>query len=316
MTPPRFHFVFAEPYNASALAKARAIGRVTVLDRPGDTASADTIRDADALLIRTASPATRGMMERAPHLKVIGRAGVGLENVDLDAARERGIVVVYTPAAATDAVADLTVGLMIALIRGVVRGDALLRARRFDEGRATCLGVELSELTLGIIGLGRIGKAVARRSRHGFGMKVVYHDIVEMGALDFEAAVVDLDRLYAESDVVSLHVPLTDFSRRMIDDRALSRFKSGAYLINTARGAVVDHEALARALAADGRLAGAALDVFDPEPLPPGHPLGSRSNVIMTPHIGARTHGGLERMNDVIDDVIGVLRGDPPRNPA
>lgn len=315
MTAASLHIVFAEPYNDSALAKARAVGRVTVLERMDDVALARALRDADALLIRTAARATRESIDGAPRLRVIGRAGVGLDNVDLDAARRRGIVVVHTPAAATDAVADLTVGLMISLIRGITQGDRLVRAGRFEDGRANCLGVELSGLTLGILGLGRIGKAVARRCRNGFGMSILYRDIVEMTKLDFEAAAVEFGDLCARSDVVSLHVPLTNLTRRMIDDRALSGFKPGGYLINTARGAVVDHEALATALA-DGRLAGAALDVVEPEPLPPYHSLFSLPNVLITPHIGARTRGGLERMNDVIDDVIGVLRGELPRNPA
>lgn len=288
---------------------------MTVLDRPDVAALTDALRDADALLVRTATLVTRALIEGAPKLRVIGRAGVGLENVDLEAARRRNIAVVYTPSAATDAVADLTVGLMISLVRGIHSGDAFVRADRFAAGRSACVGSELSELTLGIVGLGRIGLAVARRCVNGFGMRVLYHDIVDKRDVGFAAESVSLDRLWSESDVVSLHVPLTDLTTRMIDRRVISQLKPTAYLINTARGAVVDHEALAPALS-DRRLAGAGLDVVDPEPLPPNHPLLAAPNVVFTPHIAARTHGGLERMNDVIDDVIGVLRGDPPRCPA
>jgi phosphoglycerate dehydrogenase-like enzyme len=238
-----------------------------------------------------------------------------LDNIDVQTAHDRGITVVYTPAASTDAVADLAVGLMIAVIRGIAVGDAAVRQDRFAEARASCVGRELSELTLGIIGLGRIGRAVARRCRLGFGMNVLYNDVVEPGWLEFTATPVDKTSLMQSSDIISLHVPLTNQTRGMIDSHVLRDVRPGTVLINTSRGAVVDSGALAVALA-DGQLAGAGLDVVGPEPLPPDHPLLHAPNVVFTPHIGARTHGGLARMNAVVDDVIRVLKGESPVFPA
>ncbi len=302
----------AERFDDAAVARMRSAGHVTELESCDEAALMEAVVDCDALLVRTASQVTRAVIDRASRLRVIGRGGVGLDHIDLEAARQRGIAVVHTPAAATDAVADLTLGLMIGLVRKIGLGDGMLRDGRFVEARRRCVGPELRELTVGIVGLGRIGKAVARRCRHGFGMTVLYNDIVDPGLLDFVASPREKSRLYEESDVVSLHVPLTEQTRRLIDEGALARFKQGSILINTARGAVVDGLAVAVSLAS-GRLGGAALDVFDPEPLPADHPLLTAPNAILTPHLGARSHGGLTRMSDVVDDVLAVLAGETPR---
>jgi phosphoglycerate dehydrogenase-like enzyme len=255
---------------------------------------------------------SRYVIEQAAQLRVIGRAGVGLDNIDLAAARERGIVVVHTPAAATDAVADLTVGLMLASLRKIAAADRDVRAGRFHEVRDECIGPELGELTVGIVGMGRIGRAVAQRCHFGFGARILFNDIVPILGLDFPARSVSKHELYAASDVVTLHVPLTEATNGMIDAAALTRFKPGAVLINTARGAVVDSVALADALRS-GHLGAAGLDVVDPEPLPADHPLLLAPHTLITPHIGARTPGGLARMNDVVEDVVAVLEGRPPR---
>ena len=315
MTRKPWQIVLAEKFAGTAIERIRAVGEVTILDDFGEESLKAAVGDCDALLVRTYARVSRAVLEGAKRLRVIGRAGVGLENIDLAAARERGIAVVYTPAAATDAVAELTVGLMIALLRKIPAGDAAVRSGRLTEVRQVWSGRELSELTLGIVGLGRIGRAVARRCRHGFGMSVLYNDIVAPGWLDFAAAAVGKEELYAKSDVISLHVPLTDQTRHLISVTALAKFKPGSMLINTARGAVVDNGALAHALAS-GTLAGAALDVFDPEPPPADDVLLHAPNTLLTPHIGARTERGLVRMNDVVEDVIRVLEGKPPRFPA
>jgi D-3-phosphoglycerate dehydrogenase len=306
------HIVVAEPYEGSAVSRLEQLGRVTVLDTCDEQALVDAVRDAHALLIRSRACVTRVVLEAGPHLRVVGRGGVGIENVDVQSAYELGIAVVFTPGAATEAVADLTVGLMLDLVRRIHPADAAVRSGHFLDFREASVDRELSELTLGVIGLGRIGKAVARRCRAGFRMNVLYNDIVEPGFIDFVALPVDKAELYRRADVVSLHVPLTDQTRQLIDDAALAGFKHGAILINTARGAVVDGEAVARALNS-GHLGGAALDVFDPEPPPPTHPLMTAPNTLFTPHLGARTHRGLARMNDVVDDVVAVLRGEQPR---
>ena len=315
MTREPWQIVLAEKFATTAIERIRAVGEVTILDDFGEESLKAAVGNCDALLVRTYARVSREVLERAKRLRVIGRGGVGLENIDLEAARERGITVVYTPAAATDSVAELTIGLMIGLVRRISAGDAAVRSGRLAEVRQSWTGRELSELTLGIVGLGRIGRAVARRCRRGFGMSILYNDIVAPGWLDFAATAVGKEELYARSDIISLHVPLTDQTHHLIDDNALAKFKSGAVLINTARGAVVENGALARALTS-GTLAGAALDVFDPEPPPADDVLLGAPNTLFTPHIGARTERGLDRMNDVVDDVIRVLEGEPPRFPA
>jgi len=315
VTKQRFHIVCAEEYGPTALGHLRAVGDVTVLKSCDDASLKDAVGECDALMVRSNARVTREILAAAKRLRVVGRGGVGLDNIDVQAAGDMGVTVVHTPFAATEAVADLTVGLMIALLRGIPSSDTMIRAGRFAEARAGSVGRELSKLTLGIVGMGRIGRAVATRCRNGFNMKVLYNDIVDPGELPIEAIPVDKAALYHESDVVSLHVPLTAETRYLISDTALAAFRSGATLINTARGAVVDSGALVRALA-NASIGGAALDVTDPEPLPPGHPLLTADRVILTPHLGARTHGALERMDAVVDDVIAVLAGRRPRHAA
>ena len=311
--PPRI--VFAEAFEQSAVERMRAVGEVVVLAACDESTLKQAVRDCDALLVRSDAQVSADVLDHADRLRVIGRGGVGLDNIDLAAVKARGIAVVHTPEAATDAVADLTVGLLIAAIRGIVAGDRAVRGGDRTASRRRFIGRELSDLTIGIVGLGRIGRAVARRCRNGFGMRVLFNDIVSPGLLDFVAAPVEKERLYQEADVVSLHLPLTEATRWLIDDAALSRWKLGSILINTARGGLVESAALAAALHA-GIVEGAALDVVAPEPLPAGHPLLSAPNTIFTPHIGARTHAGLARMNGVVEDVIRVLEGAAPRYPA
>jgi D-3-phosphoglycerate dehydrogenase len=315
MTFAGHHIIVAETYDEKAVDRLRPLGRITLLERCDESTLVAAVADADALLVRTYAKVSRRVIEAGPRLRVIGRAGVGLENIDQEAAAEKGIAVVYTPAATTEAVADLAVGLMIGLVRDLVHVDRMVRHGAFREGREPSMAMEMSGQTLGIVGLGRIGKAVARRCALGFQMSVTYCDIVPPGPLDFPARSMRFDELVSTCDVVSMHVPLTRVTRGMINGNVLARMKPTAYLINTSRGAVVDSMALAEALVA-GRLGGAALDVFEPEPLPLDHPLLCAPRTVFTPHIGARTALGQERMNDVVDDVIRVLRGEPPRFPA
>lgn len=330
---------------AAAIAALKAVGDVRILDGAGESSLLAAVADADAVIVRSYGMVTAQVIDAGRRLRVIGRAGVGLDRVDLDAARTRGIPVVYTPAASTDSVAELTVGLMLALERAIARGDTMIRAGRFvearashglqasgggaasDVGRASDGARELRGLTLGIVGLGRIGSAVARICGAGMGMTIVYNDIRPAHELPWHAAdatecnrpgvatAVDKPTLYATADVISLHVPLTEQTRGMINAAALRRFKSMSTLINTSRGAVVNGADLAAALR-DGVIAGAALDVFDPEPPPPGDPLLSAPNLLMSPHAGARTEAALSRMDDVVYDVIAVLEKRPPRHVA
>ena len=312
MTAPLFKIVVCEHYADSAFERLRAVGDVTHLESPGEDELIAAVADADALLVRTYTRVTQRVLDAAPRLKVVGRGGVGVENIDVPAAAARGIAVVHTPAAATEAVAELTIGLILALERKIMTCDARVRAGEFDRARRDAVGRELGQSTLGIIGMGRIGRAVGRIAA-GFPMRVVYNDIIDVGPLDFAAEPMSKPDVYAAADVVTLHVTLTDLTRRLIDADALTRFKPAATLVNTARGAVLDADAVAAALR-EGRLAGAAVDVFDPEPPPPDHPLLRAANVILSPHAGARSYRGQARMNDVVEDVIAVLQGRPPRH--
>jgi D-3-phosphoglycerate dehydrogenase len=300
------NIVFAEPFDAGAIEKARAHGTVTVLESCDEATLMAAVQEADALLVRTRARVSRAVIEQACRLRVIGRGGVGLENIDLAAAKDQGILVVNTPDAATDAVADLAVWMMISLVRQLSGCDASVREGRFAEARAAAGGEELRNLAIGIVGFGRIGRAVAQRCYRGFETRILYNDIVtpDLGGVPAESR--SKDELYSESDIVTLHVPLTEATHRMIDDEALRHFKPRAVLINTARGGVVDGRAVARALG-EGRLAGAAFDVLDEEPPAAEHPLLHAPRTLFTPHIGARTRGGLERMNSVIDEVLRVL---------
>ncbi|RJP36039.1 MAG: hypothetical protein C4547_08285 [Phycisphaerales bacterium] len=320
---PQPNIVVADALDDAALARLRAAARVVEVDGRDMDDLREALTSADGLVVRTYTRVTEALLAHAPRLRVIGRAGVGVDNIDLAAARSRRIAVVHTPAAATDAVADLTVGLMIAVLRCTCRADALVRQGRFDEARELPIGVELAALTLGIVGMGRIGKAVARRCYHGFAMPVLYTDIIEPGPLPCPATRVSLEENLQRADVLTLHVPLTDQTRGMIAEEAFAhlalreqrRLQTGAVLINTARGPVVNTEALVRALK-PGRLSGAGLDVTDPEPLPDGHPLLADPRVVITPHAGARTWAAHARMCAVVEDVLGVLRGEPPRFPV
>lgn len=315
MTAARPKIVVCEHYADTAFERLRGVGDVEHLALPSEEELTAALADADAVLVRTYTQVTKRVLQAAPHLKVVGRGGVGVENIDVQAAAARGITVVHTPAAATEAVAELTVGLILALERKIITGDARVHADDFAAARHEAIGRELGQCTLGIIGMGRIGRVVGRIASTGFGTRVVYNDIIDVGPLDFPAESMSKPELYAAADVVTLHVTLTNLTRGLIDAEALAHFKPTTTLINTARGAVLDGAAVAAALH-DGRLAGAAIDVFDPEPPPPDHPLRSAPNVILSPHAGARSPRGQARMNNVVDDVIAVLEGRPPRYPV
>jgi D-3-phosphoglycerate dehydrogenase len=244
------------------------------------------VKDAAALVVRSATKVTRRLIEAAPRLEVVGRAGVGVDNVDLDAATDHGVVVMNAPTGNTTTTAELAVALLCALARHIPRADRAVRAGEWRRKKGLT-GTELSDKTLGVVGLGRIGRVVAERAR-GLAMHVVAHDPYLSGQRSPVEGVelVELDELLARSDFISLHVPLTDSTRHLLDERRLGLCKPGARLVNCARGGLVDEGALARALDS-GRLRGAALDVLEHEPPPPDHALLGREDVILTPHLGA-----------------------------
>jgi D-3-phosphoglycerate dehydrogenase len=253
---------------------------------------AEEIGDADALIVRSAVLADASLLKRARKLRVIGRAGIGVDNIDLEAATRQGIAVMNTPGANAVAVAEHTLGLMLAMARHLCRADALLHGGRWE--KKSLPGTELRGKTLGIVGLGRIGVEVARRAR-AFGMRLLAYDpfVSPDTARKVEAELCPLDRLLAASDYITLHLALTPQSAGLIGTEALGRVKKGARLVNCARGELVDDRALAAALHS-GQLAGAALDVFPQEPLPTDSPLLDAPNLVLTPHIGGSTHEAQE----------------------
>lgn len=310
----RFRVVIAEDYE-SAVDRFADIADVIRLSSCDAATLTDALGGADALLVRTYAKVTDQILSAAPKLKVIGRGGVGLDNIDLDSARRRGIVVVHTPAAATQSAAEHTVGLMLALERRLIENDRATRDGRFAEFRKQVRYRELAGLTLGVVGMGRIGSAVARIARDGLGMRILYNDIKPVGPFPFATAIDDKRVLYASADVVTLHVPLTNQTKGLIDADALSCFRPETALINTSRGPVIDLTALANAIQSN-QVAGAALDVFDPEPPPADHPILACPNVVVSAHTAARSAAALARMDDVVDDVIRVLTGQTPQFPG
>src|SRR5256714_101519 len=262
---------------------------VVTPEQMGDLASA--VRDADALVVRSATDVNAKLIEATQRLRVIGRAGVGVDNVDTDAATRKGIVVMNTPGANAIAVAEHTLGLMLSLARFIPRADQTTRAGKWE--KKSLQGTELRGKTLGIVGLGRVGVEVARRAK-AFGMKVIAYDpfVSQQLARDLEIELSALDPLYTASDYISLHVGLTPQTHGMINGAALAKMKKGVRLVNCARGELIDDAALLQALNA-GQVAGAALDVFTQEP-PKENPLLTAANVIATPHIAGSTNEAQE----------------------
>jgi glyoxylate reductase len=263
--------------------------------------------ELDGLLSLLTDPVDADLIAAAPRLRAISNYAVGVDNVDLAAATERGIPVGNTPGVLTDSTADLALALMLGIGRRIVEGEAYVRRgewRTWEPG--LLLGHDLHGATVGIVGFGRIGQAVARRCE-GFGCEVLYTEL---------NAGVGLDELLARSDFVTLHTPLAPDTRGLIDAAALRRMKPTAYLINTARGPLVDTDALAEALHG-GEIAGAALDVTDPEPLPGDHPLFAAPGLLVVPHIASASHATRERMAEMaVDNLLAGLAGERMPNCA
>jgi glyoxylate reductase len=266
------------------------------------------LQHADGLLSLLTDTVDASLIAAAPHLRAIANYAVGADNIDLEAAAARGIAIGNTPDVLTEATADLAFALILASARGLVAAHDDVRAGRWRtwEPRGW-LGADVHGATLGIVGFGRIGQAVARRAQ-GFSMEVV-HAAPAAGGIPLEG-------LLGRADFVTLHCPLTPETHHLIDATALERMKSTAHLINTARGAIVDPAALRWALEAEV-IAGAALDVTDPEPLPPEHPLASAPNLLVVPHIGSATHTARARMADLaVDNLLAALAGEPMPHPV
>ena len=252
---------------------------------------AGDLADADGLIVRSATKVTAAIIAAAPRLRVIARAGTGVDNVDIAAATARGIVVMNAPGANSISVAELALGLILSLARHMPAADAAMKQGKWEKKKF--LGEEIRNKTLGLAGLGRIGQEVARRAA-AFGMRIIAHDpfISEQVAADLSVELVSLDELFARADYVSLHMPSNEKTRHMVNAERLAMARKGIRIINTARGDLIDETALADAIEA-GQVGGAALDVFQKEP-PPDPRLQSLPQVVATPHIAASTHEGQE----------------------
>jgi D-3-phosphoglycerate dehydrogenase len=267
-----------------------------------------------AVVIGSLVPANGDFMDRlGPQLRVIARPGIGVDNVDLDAATERGIPVIHTPNAPTESTAEHAVALLMAVAKRVVTGARFLETNA-GFPRTEMFGTELRDRVLGVVGMGRIGRRVAEICAQGLKMRILAYDPflgeLDIPGIEFSS---DLDDLLTRADMVTLHVPLTPYTRRLIGEEQLRRMPRGSYLVNAARGPVVDEQALIRVLQ-EGHLAGAALDVFDPEPPAPDNPLLRMNNVVCTPHIASYTESGANAMRSgIVDQLLQLLAGERPR---
>lgn len=308
----RFRVLVADAIALDGLGPLRNDSRFELELKPGLKGDdlANAISTADAVLVRSATRITRESLARADRLKAIGRAGVGVDTIDVEAASERGIPVLTAPAGNTISAAELTMALLLSLARKVPAADRSMKAGEWDKKSFT--GIELYGKSLGLVGAGRIGGQVAKRAR-AFGMKVVVYDPFLTGerARELDVETGALADVLANSDVISVHVPLTDETRGLIGAAELATMKRSALVLNVARGGVLDEAALLDALQ-QGRIAGAALDVFEKEPLPADHPLRTMPNVLLTPHLGASTTDAQEKVAVEIADAVRrtLLQGD------
>jgi glyoxylate reductase len=294
-------------------------------DEPGPIARdllLERVRPVDGLVCQLADKIDAELVAAAPSLRVVSTVSVGYNNIQIDAVKQRGIIVTNTPDVLTDATADLTLGLILGITRRLVEGDRLIRRGGWKSGFGLdfMLGTELKGKRLGIIGMGRIGQAVARRAV-AFGMTIAYTPHSNANPKDqrtqfdgFTATPLIFDELLTSSDIISLHVPLTDETRHLINQKRLARMKRSAYLINVARGPVVDEAALAWALR-EGVISGAGLDVFEEEPKV--HPdLIALENVMLVPHLGSATRETRTKMAQLaVNNCLNVLTGEPPLTP-
>ncbi|MCC7363076.1 MAG: phosphoglycerate dehydrogenase [Dehalococcoidia bacterium] len=312
MTETRPRILIADPVAPEGIQLLRSVGEVEVKTGQAADALIAMIGDYDALVVRSETKVTRPILEAASKLIAVGRAGVGVDNIDLDAATEKGVIVVNAPQGNTVAAAEHTIGLLMALARHIPQADASMRAGKW--ARKEYVGTEIRGKTLGIVGLGKIGSEVARRAV-GMEMQVVAFDpfvpAERTRALGVES--VDFEQLLMISDFITVHPPLTASTTGMIGPDQLAKMKDGVRLINVARGGIIDEAALAEAVES-GKVAGAAVDVFTQEPINPDNPLLNNPKIIITPHLGASTAEAQERVAvDVAEQIVDIFQGRPAR---
>jgi glyoxylate reductase len=295
-----------EPWTASLQGKCRLVtGPVDATFLAPNLE--DRLSEAEGLFCLLTIPVRQTLLEKAPNLRVVSNMAVGYDNIDVPACTQRGIPVGNTPGVLTEGTADLTMSLLLSIARNIPTASQDAKEGRWKTwSPAGWLGSDLNGATLGIIGMGKIGQAVAQRAQ-GFQMQIVYTDEIERPEVNAER--LPLEAVLETSDFVSLHVPLTSDTRQLINPKTLKMMKKSAYLINAARGPIVDTMALFQALK-EGQIAGAGLDVTDPEPLPAGHPLYSLPNCLIVPHIGSATLNTRRRMAELAcENLLAGLEG-------
>jgi D-3-phosphoglycerate dehydrogenase len=281
----------ADPLNPEAFEKLKSVPGFEVTLKTGmdEEELIKTIPEFQATVVRSATKITKNVINAASNLELVVRAGIGLDNVDVAAAQEKGIQVANTPAATSISVAEHTFGLMLATVRN--HGQANLSMKQHKWEKKALSGTELYQKTLGVVGIGRIGQEVAKRAL-AFGMKVITYDIIQVET-DLDVQQVSWEELLSQSDIITLHLPLTEETRHMISDKEFEKMKDGVIIINASRGGTVDEQALLRALQS-GKVRAAAVDVYEKEP-PEDFSLIDLPNVIATPHIGAAAKEGQKR---------------------
>jgi D-3-phosphoglycerate dehydrogenase len=303
----------ADPIAPDGVERLRAAGEVEVATGLSPDELKRKVADVDALVVRSETKVTAEVLAAAPRLRVVGRAGVGVDNIDLEAATRHGVLVLNAPTGNTIAAAEHTVAMMLCLARNVARADTSMHQGRWD--RRAFTGSELRDKTLGLLGLGKIGFEVARIASQGLRMRVIADDplVTPERAEQAGAELVDFDTLLQRSDILSVHVPLTDKTRGVIGAAEMHRMRRGSRLINVARGGIIDEAALAQAVR-EGHLAGAAVDVFTSEPPGPDNPLLGIPEILLTPHLGASTtEAQVSVATDVADQIVQFLAGGGPR---
>jgi D-3-phosphoglycerate dehydrogenase len=309
-----YRVLVSEPISESGLAPLRADANITVDVRSDLTAAQliEIIPAYDALLVRSATQVTAEVLVAGKKLRVVARAGVGVDNIDLAAATDLGVIVVNAPTGNTVAAAEHTIALLMSLARSIPQADAHVRSGQWK--RSQFMGVEVRNKVLGSVGLGRVAQEVVRRAQ-GLGMQVIAYDpyVTEEYAEQRGVRLVSLEAVYGESDFITVHVPLTAQTRDMIGAEQFQKMKPGVRLLNVARGGVINEGALVEAIEA-GQVAGAALDVFADEPLPADSPLRRSNRIILTPHLGGSTIEAQEQVaEDVAVQVVDVLNDRPAR---
>ncbi len=316
---PDITVIVTEPMNQMGIEYLRDQGVKVIELPPGSTGEtlAELIADADGLMTRGSVKITRELMEMSPRLKVVGVHGIGCDHVDLTAAKELGKVVCNTPDALTVTVAEMAMGMTLALLRNIVSADKAVRNDQWKRKYSDLIGIELAGKKVGIVGMGRIGAATAKRMK-AFDVQIAYWSRTRKPEIEKEEGYswMDLDELCKHSDIISLHIPATPETRKIISAEIIGMMKDGVLIVNTARGKVIDEEAMIESLKS-GKIRAAALDVFENEPLGTDSPLCQMDNVILTPHLGASNLEGMQRMSQqVAEGVLKSINGETPANPV